>query len=154
MEKQTETFAKNSSFRFALSYISLFKQLAAYWFGIIGVILILITCVLVLLSLWKHPKNTVINKLITADCLIKITNIYGILFSIGFFSSNRFCAARVTFTFFFNISDRAISILLAFCRWVYVNHSEWIMDKEKRKKFHLVLLHLLMFLLFTLFILK
>ena len=115
------------------------EEWGTFVLGMLGAILIFLVTIYVLVKINRDSTTAVINKLVSLDLVINLYKILQILFVIGIINI-KFCDFRVAFSIFMNLSDRMISVIIVVYRWVFANHSRWVLTPRKRKLFIFFLL--------------
>ena len=105
-------------------------------FAIFAIIFILLINIPLLNNIFQKANFTFINKLITADCILCISNCI-ILFNIvlGGKKNSTICLMSPTFGYFVNILRRLLTIGIVVYRYVFVLKHSWVQTQDKRRNF-------------------
>ena len=105
-------------------------------FAIFTIIFILIINIPLLSKIFQKANFTFINKLITADCILCLSNCI-ILFNIalGGRKNSTICLMSPTFGYFVNILNRLLMIGIVVYRYVFVLKHSWVQTQDKRRNF-------------------
>ena len=116
-------------------------------FPLIAIALILFINIPVLRRVFQKTNFTFIDKLITADCILCLSNCI-ILFSIvlGKTKSSSICLVSPPFGYFVNITKRLLSIGIVIYRYVFVLRSSWVQTQDQRRTFCLGLAITILFI--------
>ena len=116
-------------------------------FPLVAIVLILLVNIPVLIKVFQKTNLTFIDKLITADCILCLSNCI-ILFSIvlGKTKNSSICLVSPPFGYFVNISKRLLSIGIVIYRYVFVLRNSWVQTQDQRRVFCLGLAMIILFI--------
>ena len=114
---------------------------------LVAIALILLINIPVLSKVFQKTNFTFIDKLITADCILCLSNCI-ILFSIvlGKTKNSSICLVSPPFGYFVNISKRLLSIGIVIYRYVFVLRNSWVQTQDQRRVFCLGLAVTILFI--------
>ena len=103
--------------------------------GAISFVILLIVIISVVVKMKNAPTRSVINNLITLDCLLKLPNLTGVLYYTGIITSMDFCGERQSFTYFTNLANKLVSIAIVIIRWVFVHRTNFVLCPNRKRIF-------------------
>ena len=138
-----------NNFIFTLNFKNNFEEnnVAEKVFSLVAIMLILLINIPVLSKVFQKTNFIFIDKLITADCILCLSNCI-ILFSIvlGKTKNSSICLVFPPFGYFVNITKRLLSIGIIVWRYVFVLHNSWVQTQDQRRLFCLGLALTILFI--------
>ena len=121
-----------------------------YWFGVFTIGAILSVNIPVLWVIKKVSSITLINNLITIDCILCLGYIPGIIVQSGIYTqtgSIYSCSLRICFNFFINLLNRVLPVGIVAYRYVYVCKSHLVFTGTQQKLFKNIISHVILWLI-------
>jgi hypothetical protein len=120
------------------------------WFGIFSEVIIGIVNLPILWMIKKEIKLTMINLMVTVDCLTSLCNIPIVIILANDFQqfscSTLFsCGIMVTYSYFLSILNRLLPVGIVFYRYVYVCKNSVVSTGHQRKLFDILICSVILF---------